>query len=352
MTKICKTCEREVEDTSNFCPYCKGRSFRPKYEVTTPNDDIVHRMFYWPYPQGARLSKSKIAGIGVFVYLFVFWIVTGTNVLWALILSAISGLVTFLIGFLAHKIIPQTPQKKIMHNDYGLIEDFKHLLFYWQDRNGGYILSKTKILSLAVFLVMFAVGLVTLKTPVVFAAIIMGLVFEIPAFLIGFAIHKLTFKDSPDHVIPERKEKPKKIEKTKSIDQKQIIPEYLKYQLELDDLKSKFSFKEKATRNLIAKRFEPPQITYTRFISGVDKSGELFEKHWNAAATMINLADEFSPRIAGEIESKIEILKSIIHKLDDLSNELILNDDISQTADADSLIEDMDSLIDSVKDYE
>ena len=67
--------------------------------------------------------------------------------------------------------------------------------------------------------------------------------------------------------------------------------------------------------------------------------------------TMIELDDEYSPRIAGEIESKISILKSIIDKLDDLSEELILNENLSKKEDVDELIDDMDSLIDSVKQY-
>lgn len=67
---------------------------------------------------------------------------------------------------------------------------------------------------------------------------------------------------------------------------------------------------------------------------------------------MINLADEYSPRIASEVESKIDILKSIIENLDDLSNELILNNNLSNKDDVDNLINDMDNLIDSVKDYE
>lgn len=352
MTKICNTCGKEADDGANFCVHCKGRSFRPKYEVTAPNNDIVHRMFYWPYSNGATLSKSKIAGIGVGAYLLISWIVTGTNPIVALVLAVIFGLATFLIGFLIHKILPQPPLDKIKHNDYGLKDDLKHLFFYWQDRHGGYILSKTKILSFAVFLLMFGVGLFTLKTPVVMAAIIFGLVFEIPAFLVGFGIHKITYKDTSGHVIPEKKEKPK-IETPKSIPRKpQIISEYMDYQFELDDLNSKFKSKEKSTRRLIEKRFEPPQLTYTRFITGVDKSKELFEKNLNSALTMINLADEYSPRIAGEIEAKMEILKAIIKKLDDLSNELILNDDLSKEGDVDSLIDDMDNLINSVKDYE
>ena len=358
MTKICNTCGKDVEDTSNFCPYCKGRSFRKKQEIITPDNDMVHKLFYWTYDEGAMLAKSKIAGIGMFAFLFILWVSVGYNIAYVFVLSLIFGLATFLIGLLAHKILPEPSSDKIRNNDYGLIEDMKHLLFYWQDRNGGYIPSKTKILSLAVFIIMFGVGLFTMSAPVIIGAVILGILFEIPTFLIGFAIHKLTLRDTSKHVIPEKRQKPKQVKAQKSIPekkeiaQKKIIPQYMDYQMQLDDLNSKFRFKEKSTRELIAKRFEPPQLTYTRFIGGVDRSKEIFEKNMNSAATMINLADEYSPRIAGEIESKITVMKSIIQKLEDLSNELILNDDLSQTGDVDNLIDDMDSLINSVKDYD
>ena len=354
MTKICNTCGNEVDDAANFCTHCKGRSFKPKYEITTPGNDLVHRMFYWQYKEGAMLSKSKIAGIGVFAYLLIFWIATANNIFISFFLAVIFGLATFLIGLLAHKILPQPPSDKIKHNDYGLLDDMKHLFFYWQDRKGGYIASKTKILSFAIFLIMFGVGLFTLNVPVIVGSVLFGLIFGIPAFLVGFGIHKLTMSDTSKHVIPERKEKPKKIKRreTKSLKSHKIIPEYVNYQMELDDLNSKFIQKDKFVRNIITKRFEPPQLTYTRFISGVDKSKELFNQHLNSAETMINLADEYSPRIASEIDSKIEILKSIIRKLDDLGNELVLNEDDSSEGDVNNLIDDMDNLIRSVKDYE
>ena len=74
----------------------------------------------------------------------------------------------------------------------------------------------------------------------------------------------------------------------------------------------------------------------------MDKSSELFKKHSDSAYTMIELADEYSPRIAKEIEGKIGILESIIDKMDGLSNELIISNDLSK----------QDDLIKSVKDYE
>ena len=152
---------------------------------------------------------------------------------------------------------------------------------------------------------------------------------------------------------PVKEVKQTKVKEIDTSNDRYVIPEYLEYQMQLDELNSKFASKEKSTRDLIAKRFEPPQLTYTRFISGVDKSAELFKSNSESAYTMISLTSEYSPRIAGEIEKKIDILKKIVEKLDSLSNELILNDDISdKKEDVDTIIEDMDNLIDSVKDYD
>jgi hypothetical protein len=41
-----------------------------------------------------------------------------------------------------------------------------------------------------------------------------------------------------------------------------------------------------------------------------------------------------------------------IQKLDDLSNELVLNEDLSKKEDVDNLISEMDDLIQSVKNYD
>ena len=229
-------------------------------------------------------------------------------------------------------------------------------MFFWQTRNGGYVLSKTKIISFIVFLFGLAVGLVTYNTMVLFTAIILGLILEVPTLAIGFALHKLIGRDSD--VKPELpKKKPKKeIKETPKVEtvtqRPNIIPEYLDYQLQLDDLNKRFQSKQKSARDLIAKRFEPPQLTYTRFISGVDKSAKLFEKHRDSAYTMISLADEYSERIASEIEVKIRILNEIIDKMDRLSSELIVSDNITTQEDVDDLIGEMDNLIDSVRDYD
>ena len=355
MSKICNNCGNEVDDGVNFCPKCKCNTFRYTAELTEPKNDLKHRIFYWNYPQGSILSKSKLSGIAIFIFLALFWLFTPSYPV-AIPLALVFGLITFLIGFVFHKIKGEPKINKLKYNDYGLITDLKHLLFYWQTRNGGYVLSKTKIISFAIFLLGVGIGLATASTMVAFTAIIVGVFFEVPALAIGFGIHKLTSDDSnikPE--LPQKKPK-KEIKETPKVEaasqKPNVIPEYLDYQLQLDDLNSKFQAKEKSTRDLIAKRFEPPQLTYTRFITGVDKSKKLFEKHRDSAYTMISLADEYSPRIASEIEAKIEILKAIIDKMDSLSSELIVSDNITTKEDVDDLIGEMDNLIDSVRDYE
>ena len=68
----------------------------------------------------------------------------------------------------------------------------------------------------------------------------------------------------------------------------------------------------------------------------------------------MNLATEHTPKIDKEIGSKIDVLKSLIEKIDSLSNELIVNigESESQTDEnVKNIIEDMENLIDSVDEY-
>ena len=53
-----------------------------------------------------------------------------------------------------------------------------------------------------------------------------------------------------------------------------------------------------------------------------------------------------------EIEAKIAILNEITEKIDSLTSELIVNDNLDATEDVDDLIGEMDDLIDSVRDYD
>ena len=353
MSKICNRCGNEVDDNVKFCPYCKGQTFRPKQEVATPNDTMIHKVFYWNYDNRYVLSKSKITTIGVFIMFSVFALISGAPI-GILFFAVIFSALMFMFCFALHKIAGPPSPEKLKHNDYGLVQDFINLLFFWQNREGGYALSKTKIISHLIFLAFFGIGLFMPMTNL-FISIMFGLIFEVPAFVLGYGIHKLTNPNpqaKPKEIKPKKEKPLPKVTPKVEIPKKQAISEYIDYQFRLDELNSKFRTKEKSTRNLIEKRFEPPQLTYTRFIGVVDKSSELFKKHSDSAYTMIELADEYSPRIAKEIEGKIGILESIIDKMDGLSNELIISNDLLKQDDVDDLIGQMDDLIKSVKDYE
>ena len=126
-----------------------------------------------------------------------------------------------------------------------------------------------------------------------------------------------------------------------------------KYEKEIANLNVLFDVKEKVVRELIKKRFEPPQITYDKFISSVDTCHKLFYVQSDGALNIINLAADDTPRVNDEIKGKINAMKKIINQIEELTNELVININSSDesTQEVDNLLDDMENLIDSVKDY-
>lgn len=127
-----------------------------------------------------------------------------------------------------------------------------------------------------------------------------------------------------------------------------------KYTDEVEELRDIFDEKEETVRGLIEKRFQPPQITYDRFMATIDKSHDLFYSEADGALNIAKLAVEDTPRVESELENKISTLKSIIDQIEDLTNELVINisSDEKSHDDVKNLIDDMENLIDSVKEYE
>lgn len=132
------------------------------------------------------------------------------------------------------------------------------------------------------------------------------------------------------------------------------IDSFRVYKSQIEDLKSLYHVKEKIVKELIAKRFEPPQITYDKFISSVDGCTKLFDNQSEITLNMINLATEHTYNIDYEIEARINILKSIIEKIDSLTNALVVNIGQSQSEESETinnLLEDMEKLIESINEY-
>ena len=364
--KTCNNCGAKVDVNANFCPECKSQSFKKNAVVVRDESkpsSFKRSLLYWEYGGEYVLAKSKVTGICVFLFLFIAGFsspsMTGTFVL-ALILSAL----TFIVGYLLHIIKGRPSNAVITYNDYGVIPDLVHLFFFWQNKKTGeFVLSKTKIISFLVFVV-FAIISTTELGPATFAAVILfALIIETPVFLVGCGIHRLTNPNPTNPKRVETRKPPEKIEnKEKSrpkipnvfkrqSQEPEVIPKFQQYEDKVNALTKEFKTKEKVAREVIEKKFTPPQITYTRFISMVDKASEVFNRESESALNILHLATEDSPRIDKELDSKIGIMESIIDKIDDLTNELILSMDSSKDHDVDNLIDDMEGLISSVKDY-
>lgn len=367
--KICSKCGSKVEINSNFCPDCGGKSFsnlQTPQVVKTSKPSLTHYLLYWEYDGQFIISKSKFIAILSFLLMLILGITTNT-VFAGVVAGLIFALIILVVGYIIHMLLPKPSKPKLEYNDYGLIVDLKHFLLFWQNsKTGQFVLSRTKIVSILIF-VLFALLSVALAPPNILASVLFGLLFAIPAYIIGYGIHKLTnpYPTNPNKVISKPKEVPKtkEIPKTKEVPKPSTAPEILTsdsqsnykfdmYGKKIDDLESEFSAKEKNVRKLIEKRFAPPQLTYTRFSTVVDKSSELFKNQVESSRRIIDLSSECSPKIEKELNSKIEVLETIIDKLEDLTNELILTEDKSQDDDIHELFDDMENLIKSVKDYE
>ena len=128
-------------------------------------------------------------------------------------------------------------------------------------------------------------------------------------------------------------------------------PKYQNYKLQVNRLESKFKSKEKDTRDLIEKCFPAPQFTNTRFNHNLDECLEIFSHKKKSIIIIINSANDYSTKLEDEIKSDINVLKQIIDKLNSLHDELLIQMSETDNDDFENLLDEMDILINSVKDY-
>ena len=130
---------------------------------------------------------------------------------------------------------------------------------------------------------------------------------------------------------------------------------YQSYKKDIDNLMETYENKEKKVLELLEKKFPSGQISYYRFKEEVDSCRVNFYREADSAKNIIELSEEYSPKLTEELKKKISILKSINAKMTDLLSELIIsisNEDNDPNDDIDILMDEMNELIDSVKDYE
>ena len=80
---------------------------------------------------------------------------------------------------------------KVKKEDEGIFYQIKKTLFYWQDNSGNLKFAKTKFISLLFFLLMCVTAYDSKDPDGFVVAVLVGLVFSVPAFIIGFIIHYL-----------------------------------------------------------------------------------------------------------------------------------------------------------------
>ena len=132
-------------------------------------------------------------------------------------------------------------------------------------------------------------------------------------------------------------------------------PDYTIYKNQVKQLKETYETKEKKVLELLEKKFPSGQMSYYRFKGEVDNCRVNFFREVDSAESMIELSDEYSEKIAKELKNKIKILQQIVGKLNDLQSELIIsisNGDDEGHEEIKNLIDEMNELIDSVKNYE
>ncbi|MDR0854603.1 MAG: BREX system Lon protease-like protein BrxL [Clostridiales Family XIII bacterium] len=121
------------------------------------------------------------------------------------------------------------------------------------------------------------------------------------------------------------------------------------------ELLDRYQEKQKIAREIIEKRFPPPQMTYDKFIQEMDSFESAFMLQINKANDIIGIASERTERIDDELTNARELAKSIVEKTEGLAIELSVNlnevGEGSSTAEIEALMEDMQNLIESIKEY-
>lgn len=126
----------------------------------------------------------------------------------------------------------------------------------------------------------------------------------------------------------------------------------LQYKLKIDNLKMEYDSKVERASELIKKEFHGSEESQAKFISAIDYSNNVFYNQLEVTQNMLDLATHHSQKLESELDAKIKSLEEIIEKMDELIEELIIHlSDKKSEEEIKRLSEEMDDLINSVKDY-
>lgn len=117
------------------------------------------------------------------------------------------------------------------------------------------------------------------------------------------------------------------------------------YQIQINTLEKTFNHKQLKAKELVAKRFEPPQLTYDSYISDVNQYKDNFMHHLDSVNVLIEFCEDYSKEIEAEIKLNICELEKILAEINAFINEFILSISRSwSTSDSE-----VDELIDELK---
>lgn len=380
--KICKNCNRKVNNVANKCPYCDSESFTAYKNVNessqslSTQDDISfldilkYPLFYSKYERYNvfLFSRAKFINVVAFCLIFIYFMHSSTDYIISFILVLIFFTPVYIVTRIAHSMAENESaiRTKIKNREDSLTDNIIHFLFYWHDEETNiFTFSKTKSISLLIYVIFVLYR--SYSSTSFLAEVFIGLFLFVPALLVGSLIHYLLEdKKQEEKEISNTVYESKTISKPKNNPVKQIKkeskpitnnkktikkPVFDSYKIQTENLKSKFDLKEQNVRNLIEKRFPSPQITNTKFNSIIDECCEVFNQKTEVIATIVDSTTEYSSKIENEIKSNIDVLKEINNKLDNLTNELITALSEEKNEDVKDLLDEIDLLTESIKDY-
>ena len=165
---------------------------------------------------------------------------------------------------------------------------------------------------------LYYVILICISLPILFYKVLIGMIVVLLLFIIPLFYLYITFNLNryDDSNVKKQVETTKTASDSKvqaSIPKDNGVESFKKYEKEVNNLKVLFDVKEHVVRDLIKQRFEPPQITYDKFISMIDSCHKLFYEQADSTLNIIKLAVEDTPRIEDEIKNRIDVMKNIIN---------------------------------------
>ena len=133
--------------------------------------------------------------------------------------------------------------------------------------------------------------------------------------------------------------------------QEEVVKVPSKYKPEIDKIEEEYNSKQEKATELVEKLFDPTHMSYSNFTNAIKRSNQLFANQLKITQRMMEL--DSNDVVDGEIENKINTLNAFVDKMEELINELViqLSSNKEDNDELNSLFNDMDDLIDSVKDY-